>query len=145
MFLDDFRVRRPVNAINFIVCHVAVEPLNLGAEIAEHRQGVLRRGLSLLLSHLSCPRDFPLNDELRHRTIISRALRCHPSRPQVALGIPWAWSRRIRITVVILERLLSGTPAGQPGFPCLSTRVQSTLAGPRFHRSQLSAFLQSWR
>lgn len=47
-----------VNAVDFVLGHVAVNPLNLGAELVEDTAGCLRDGLKLLQAQLSGDRQF---------------------------------------------------------------------------------------
>jgi hypothetical protein len=61
MFSNHFLVGSEVHAINFVVRHVAVQPLNLPAQILNYAIGFLRNGLNLVLGQTSCVRDISLD------------------------------------------------------------------------------------
>ena len=48
MFPHNLFVRRDVHAINLVVRHIAVQPLNLGSQITQHPARFLRNALHLL-------------------------------------------------------------------------------------------------
>jgi len=55
---DQGLVGSDVNAVDFLLGHVAVNPLNLEAEFAQDTAGCLRDGLKLLRAQLSGARQF---------------------------------------------------------------------------------------
>ena len=63
---DHFDVRRDVDTVNLLIGHVAVDPLNLRSQLAEHAARLLRDGLKLFSRKLPRPRDVTLNQILRH-------------------------------------------------------------------------------
>src|SRR6202040_998654 len=66
MFFDHFLVGSDVHAINFVVSHIAVHPLDLRTQILKYAAGFLRNGLNLLLSQFSCLGDIALDHIFRH-------------------------------------------------------------------------------
>src|SRR4030088_2397351 len=71
VFFDHFLVGSDVHAINFVVSHVAVYPLNLRAQSLKYVAGFLRNGLNLLLSQASCVGDISLDHIFRHVWLLS--------------------------------------------------------------------------
>ena len=74
MFFDHFLVGSDVHAINFAVRHVAVHPLNLGAQILKYAAGFLRNGQNLLLRQISCLGYISLDHIFRHLWLQSELL-----------------------------------------------------------------------
>src|SRR3954454_12421380 len=68
MLPDHFLVRRAVDAVDLVVRHVAVDPLDLRTEVLEDRAAGLRCGLEVGCAKLTHAGHFPLNHELRHDT-----------------------------------------------------------------------------
>src|SRR5579863_2879221 len=54
MFADQRLVGCNVDAVDFVLGHVAVNPLNFGTEFAQDAAGGLRDGLQLLWGEFSC-------------------------------------------------------------------------------------------
>lgn len=63
---DSVFIRRDVDAVNFVVGNVAVNPLNLRAHVSQYAARLLGNGLQLLWRQLSHFRNVSLDDELRH-------------------------------------------------------------------------------
>src|SRR5437763_10635501 len=68
MFADHLLIGRAIDAVDLVVCHVAVDPLDLRTEILEDRAAGLRCRLEVGCAKLTHAGHFPLNHELRHDT-----------------------------------------------------------------------------
>src|SRR5438477_3273484 len=66
MFADQFLVRGDVDAVDLVIRNVAVQPLDLGTELAQHAAGSLRDGGELVGRHFTRVRNFALDDVFRH-------------------------------------------------------------------------------
>ena len=66
VFADGGFVRGDVDAVDLVVCDVALEPLDLRAEGAEDAAGGLRDGLQLFRGELAGVGDFAFDNVLRH-------------------------------------------------------------------------------
>jgi len=91
MFLYQLFVWRQVYAVNFVACHVAVDPLDAGSEAAEDAAGLLRDLLELRRAQLACARNFPFDHELRHVNLprghrLGRMVPA-PARPRLETGL----------------------------------------------------------
>src|SRR5262249_38784762 len=70
VFADQCLAGRVVNAIDLVGGDVAVDPLNLRAEVLEHPAGFLRDGLESLGRHIARAGDFAFNHVLRHGEVL---------------------------------------------------------------------------
>src|SRR3546814_1846792 len=66
MLADHILVRGAVNAVDLVVGHIAVDPLDLRAEIAEHVATGLRRILEVCCSQFADSRHVAFDHILRH-------------------------------------------------------------------------------
>src|SRR5579884_1554321 len=66
MLPDHLGIRSDVDAVDFVIGDVALHPLNLRTEVAQHGAGLLRNLLQLLGGETSRSRQFPLDDVLGH-------------------------------------------------------------------------------
>src|SRR5438270_6343171 len=68
MLPDHFFVGRAVDAVDLVVRHVAVDPLDLRTEVLENRAAGLRCRFEVGCAKLAHTGHFPLNHDLRHDT-----------------------------------------------------------------------------
>src|SRR5215469_1760157 len=66
MFANSVLVRSDVNAVDFVLGHVAMQPLHLGAQVPENAARLLRNGLQLLGFEVPGAGNLALNYILGH-------------------------------------------------------------------------------
>src|SRR5438270_13667399 len=71
VFADHLLVRSAIHAVDLDVGHVAVDPLDLRSEHAQHRAAGLRSKFEVLRAERSGARHFPLDYILGHDTSLS--------------------------------------------------------------------------
>jgi hypothetical protein len=83
-----------IDAIDFVRCHVAFEPLNLWPEVTEHAAGFLRNFCKLVFAELARARDLALDHIFGHDgslsiasvTLITPAARSDNSMSKMEMG-----------------------------------------------------------
>jgi hypothetical protein len=71
VLLKNFRIRRPVYAVDLVIRDVTMEPLDLRPQVTKNPQRSTRGVLQLFWSHLPRPWDLALDDKLRHSDIVT--------------------------------------------------------------------------
>src|SRR4051812_526975 len=66
MRADELLARRAVDAVDLVVGDVGMDPLDFGAELAQHAARALRGSLELVGAEAAGARHLPLDHELRH-------------------------------------------------------------------------------
>jgi hypothetical protein len=66
MLADHLLVRCPVDAVDFVIRYVAVDPLNLKPKISQYGAGCLRGALQVRGTKLTHSRHLTLDHKLRH-------------------------------------------------------------------------------
>jgi len=80
MFADELLVRRNVDAVNPVLSHVAVNPLNLGSEVLENSTRLLRYRLKLLGCEISCAWKVTFNHIFWHSILLYVMGKLHSRR-----------------------------------------------------------------
>jgi hypothetical protein len=70
VLLDQLRRRGVVDAVDLVVHHVALHPLDLGAERIQDAHRLLGNGPQFLRAELARARQFTLDHEFRHRRLL---------------------------------------------------------------------------
>lgn len=71
MLADEVLAGRPVDTVDLVVRYVALDPLNVGTEVAEDRTRRLGRTLKIACTEFANAGHFPFNHELRRRYFLS--------------------------------------------------------------------------
>jgi hypothetical protein len=66
MLTNQLLVRGKINAVNFVVSYIALDPLNLGSELRQDTARLLRNALQGLCRQAACSRDVTLDYILLH-------------------------------------------------------------------------------
>lgn len=67
MLANHLFIRRDVDAVDLVIGHVTLEPLNLRSQLLQHSTGLLRDALKLLWRQLSCFGNLPFDYVFRHK------------------------------------------------------------------------------
>src|SRR5437899_8703055 len=71
VFFDHLFVWRDVDAINLVVRHITLHPLDFRAEVSQYSRGFFRDILQLVRRKFSRVRNLAFNDEFRHNDSVS--------------------------------------------------------------------------